>query len=545
MKKKIAALLCIIVAIGLMTGCGNRKQTDSAGNTEKSSSEISDSNTNEQATQTQEETATEQTTQVSENKDAYITYETQQNTYTTDDGSTTLLYTFYQQPTITMTGNETAVAEINNNLDGEKKTFENESQTSLSDATSWQKEEPDGFASYFYSVEYATKRCDSQVISIRERTDESAGGAHGEYTYKGLNYDTATGKLLTLDDITTDKEALLTSARTYILDQLKQPHYQEMIFDPEADNSALLDESVLVDGAWYFDEAGLTFVANIELLAPYAAGAFNFTIPYENLAGLKEEYQYTGAYQLEGAIGTTLKADLDGDGSVDSVCYDATEDETTYSAVSKLTINGVDYSDKVMDDLSDSSWIEQEYYIVDLDASDNTLELALLSNGPSNDLMTYFYRYTGDDLVSMGPVGDKLSEFSCRINGDGTINASERKDMIETSWEFVNYKIGSDGKLEQITSDWYLVNHTYWDAVSRYHNILKDITVYKANSLDAEQVVLTATDGPVDFLATDNQHWIKLATADETIYYLYIKDVSVLENDENAQDVFDNLTMAD
>ncbi len=159
--------------------------------------------------------------------------------------------------------------------------------------------------------------------------------------------------------------------------------------------------------------------------------------------------------------------------------------------------------------------------------------------------MTYFYRYTGDDLVSVGPVGDKLSEFSCRINGDGTINASVRNDMIETSWEFVNYKIGSDGKLEQITSDWYLVNHTYWDAVSRYHNILKDITVYKANSLDAEQVVLTATDGPVDFLATDNQHWIKLATADETIYYLYIKDVSVLENDENAQDVFDNLTMAD
>ena len=48
---------------------------------------------------------------------------------------------------------------------------------------------------------------------------------------------------------------------------------------------------VLTEDSWYLTEDGMTIVSNEYLLAPYAAGATYFDLPYETCDFIKEVYR--------------------------------------------------------------------------------------------------------------------------------------------------------------------------------------------------------------------------------------------------------------
>ena len=46
----------------------------------------------------------------------------------------------------------------------------------------------------------------------------------------------------------------------------------------------------------------------------------------------------------------------------------------------------------------------ESFYVTDMDEYDNSLEIAVLDDGPSADYASYFYRYDGSALAFIGEV---------------------------------------------------------------------------------------------------------------------------------------------
>lgn len=480
-------------------------------------------------------------------QDLAITYESYSDDRLTDDGEITLMYASYQEPTVHLT-NEVTAQNILAEFDQRKADYESDCTLNLEAARAELEELGEDFSSYYVSLDYSNERIDEQVISVLSNYYCYTGGAHGTMNHTALNFDAATGQRLGLADITTDKDAMLASIRSYILEQLKLPRFSESLYVSPEDTIETIDEYILSDDCWYFTNSGITFTANQDIIVPYAAGEFYFTVPYEKLEGLKEKYLYRGTYQLAVPIGGTASVDLNGDGTEDSITYSNCTNEDNTEYIVSLSINGIDFTSFLTENeiyLSEGAvdFVADDYYIVDLDSDDQMMELALLDHGPSDDPVTYFFRFDGNSLTFLGSIEDLIGNPTCKLNGDGTLCARFLLNLLETKNALADYQVTSSGILEELPKTWYYVDNTSVFTEYQTHNILSTFTVHTEKSLESDTVSLTAADGPVCFPATDNMNWFVVETADGRIYYLYLEDFMTLEDGQISTDVFENLLM--
>ncbi len=538
MKLKLIAFLCAFTL--LFQGCAinnsNPSETENLGTEDTS---LSDNDDSSDASGNIDEVAA-----------FFFTYETIYKTYEAADGST-ILSTEYDRPTITIPENDAATQKINDFFIENEKDFGKTAASYYRDAKSMYVEDASLFSEYYLSVSFETFRCDNAVLSIRRHTTDYSGGAHGNYSYTGLNFDLRTGELLSLDHISNEKAALLTSATAYIETQLTLPAYAESIVaamdTPEALRETI-ENDVLTNDTWYFTNSGLTFISNIYVLTPYAGGAIFFTVPYQQLEGLQPEYQYNGPYELSGPIGSTLSADLDSDENVDAIFYNATYIEETNELSLTLIINGTDFSALLQNESCPMAFGAAsegiEYYLIDLDTTDEFIELAILSQDYNDISYTHFFRYDRGTLTLLGSIPDLLSDPTFHNYGDGTFIAEAPLALLETLRIPITYQLTDKETMEVIPEEWYYLNREGYAEEFLTHNLLQDVMVYTERDLHADTIMLSAADGPVEFPATDNEHWVMLKTAAGDIYYLYLEDFSTLESGQLIWDVFENLILA-
>lgn len=544
MKRKSIALLCILTFI--LGGCsfpGRSPSDEPALNAAPpGDSEINAAETVVPDTETEEPKIFPGTP-----NGIQISYQLLPDTYRAEDNETELLYTEYQRTTTTISGNDAASSEIAAVFSREEENFFSFTANMLREAEDSLSKDPDTFSSYYVDCRYEPKRCDNSIISFQCFANVYLGGAHGDYTYRGLNFDSVSGSLLALSDISTDRETLLKEAEAYIKSQLELPRYKEGLPDSLENLSSAIAENILTDDNWYFTNSGITFVSNTGVLGPYAAGAYFFTVPYQQLSTLKPEYHYTGPFELSAPVGSTISANLDGNEDMDAVFYDCTVNGDTGELSCTFTINGTDFSSYLFGDdcyLSEgANGFDMEYFVVDLDTTDEYAEIAILDHGMSDDYMTYFFRYDRGSLRYLGSVSDLLGNSSCRINGDGTLTANLPISLLETANTSVIYQLENDS-LELIEQSWYYIDMETFPEEYKFHDILTDVTVYKEKSQHSDTVTLTPEDGPVSFPATDNEHWFMLKTSDDQLYYLYLEDFNILESGQYATDVFKDLLQA-
>jgi len=185
-----------------------------------------------------------------------------------------------------------------------------------------------------------------------------------------------------------------------------------------SDVSSNLLEHVLRDGNWYFTRGGITFIANHGAITPSYSGTLLFSVPYQQLNALKAEYHYTGNFQLNALMGSAVSADMDGNGEMDAVYYDTTYNEETGMLSSTLTVDGTDYSEMLYNgdftlSRSAASDITNEYYLIDLDTTDEYIELAIPDDGLRT---TYFFRYAGFHLEYLGSIPDLIDSSTFQLN---------------------------------------------------------------------------------------------------------------------------------
>lgn len=284
MKKKMAVMLTLLMMVNV-AGCTRSQNTLNTQETTTGETEVVEENLTEDSSETTEEVfvATEEE---KEDEGVLVTYETTEDEKKLDDGSV-IMYVSYMKPTVTISGNEEAQNIIQENLDQAESDFYTNAAELEGEARQFYTEMPgEDESAYAYDVTYSDVRADKQVISFMRSQYTYQGGAHG-YTYScGINYDVKTGAILTLDDITTDKEAFLAQVKEVIIEKCDNGEYKEAVFPDYKDYV----DGIIADDLWYFDKEGITFIANAYEIGPYASGMLTFTVPYDEILDVKEAY---------------------------------------------------------------------------------------------------------------------------------------------------------------------------------------------------------------------------------------------------------------
>lgn len=425
MKKKIFANILMISM--LFAGCANPvSNTDSilSQDTEQIDTTISDTQTIDM------ENATEQTPY-----GISITELTEDTTYySKTDPSVQVLNGSASYPEISISDHADIEKKINDVIKSEVDTFWTFEEENSGYADSEYQMTVDNadteFEPYTAEFSYETKRCDDAILSIVfKQYDYSYGAAHGNLWSYGITFDVNTGERLYLETLSDDYTSFYQMLVKNLNDQAVLPAYENFVF---SDFASDIESSLLKDSAsWYFDRSGLSFISNPYVLGSYAAGTFEFNIPYDQLTGLKSAYAYKGPYICKLFPGISVSHDVNGNGSADEICYSLNVgDNMDYSSASAvLTINGTDFS-RQLDDLHLTYPWTGAYYLIDVDSEDSYVEIAISNENYDNPkgTCTHFFRYdTSGELIYQGNVAGIFNEdMQVRYNSNGNLILCDR-----------------------------------------------------------------------------------------------------------------------
>lgn len=257
------------------------------------------------------------------------------------------------------------------------------------------------------------------------------------------------------------------------------------------------------------------------------------------LAAAEKEYDRLHPYPRRYPASETAMEDLDGDGTADTVSYQAAEQENG-EILCTLTVNG---ESCIVNDLSDS--LSEEgmsnptvgcFYITDILETDGILEIAVLDEGPSEDPVTYFFQYNGT-LSYIGQVsGFPFADMNWGINGFngyGGITAYSQADMLETT--FLQRNFWYDGsRIVYLDQGWY--DYLPFSA----HELYEDLPVYCEMDETSVMTVIPAQE-EVFFLGTDIRSWILVKGKDGNQGYMLVEDDNIVELGKPAEEVFSGL----
>lgn len=551
-RRKMVALS--IISCFVLSGCG-QIDTITQDNISETT-QMQEGNAENEAAKN-ETVATEQADE--QKQHVTVTYQTEGNRITAEDGREIYIYEC-SYPVVTIVGNEQAAQEIAKDQEKRKNEFMKSARESENSAKEvyehiTEEEQKENFQNHEDYVSYNVERNDSSVISFQECISTYSGGAHGDSYITGVNYDCNTGKLLTLDDIFEDKAAAVENMKSYILKQCESPYYQERLYDNYQNDI----DSILTEEFWYLGKDGIHVISNEYMLGPYAAGNFEFIVPYTELEGLKEAYKQEGAYIYPVLKGSSIETDLDSDGIPENICFNleqtsswATDENGEESEVydtpkCTLIINGQDITEQFMELTQYYPDLGCEYYyVVDLDRNDAYKELAICDYGCDAYNTTYFLRYMNGKLSYVGSLQEVIDSETCNLWGDGTLQAKVHSELLETFTLEYNYILENE-TLKVQEQEWYPIDTDNYPEEYKTHAILKEVTVYTEKNTESEKRVLSPNDGNVTFPATDNKEWIQVKSEDGTIYYMHMKGFSEIDsagNIEEATDVYENLLLA-
>ena len=198
---------------------------------------------------------------------------------------------------------------------------------------------------YFHPFESTVtpyiRRADTLVTSILYYGYEFTGGVHGNYYYHGKNYDTKTGKELTLSEVITDKEKLAQA----VSEQLDK-YWSDADLNESVDIAEIINDETAI--SWILDYNGITICFMPYSIASYASGAQIVTISNEEYPDvLKAEYKkLPSSYGIELAKDAPFYYDVTGDGVVDEIFAGGYESNEGDSGCIDITVNGKSFEEE-------------------------------------------------------------------------------------------------------------------------------------------------------------------------------------------------------
>lgn len=318
MKKRTLILCGLLLSISLLAGC--QKQEEAVADQTQDISDISADEVHEEDGQVSDTDIVSDDTEAAETEESEtsdeesgakavsleISFEKETGEMKSDDGSVSYLKYEFNMPKVTSTDNPEAAGQINSYFAQQKEALlsdcneyyewaKEDYQTRLDIAQEDGTEEPtEADFGYYSSTDYTVTRQDDTVISFREMSTTYTGGAHGNNIVAGVTFDAKTGQRIQLADLLEDEEGGKSQIDQLLLEKAQEMQEKAIqdegygIFFEEYENYI---PDVLTEDSWYLTEDGMTIVSNEYLLAPYAAGATYFELPYETCDFIKEVYR--------------------------------------------------------------------------------------------------------------------------------------------------------------------------------------------------------------------------------------------------------------
>lgn len=223
----------------------------------------------------------------------------------------------------------------------------------------------------------------------------------------------------------------------------------------------------------------------------------------------------------------TLEVDLNFDGDKEFIKLECDE----WGNVFTLSINQLSIT-------SYGSNIDREIVIVDIDKKDKVLEIAIPESGPSDDLFTSFYRYTGNNIDFIGKIGGKPGA-GLTVNGDGTVTATTRGNILHTWFYKDEYMLAPNHSLIRVEP----VDGLY--SMGEYKvKVIKSIPIYRAPNREVLKELRIGEE--VKLMATDDKELVLLETQDGEQGWIMIEGFWNIKGTKlNAGEVFEGLSMAD
>lgn len=268
---------------------------------------------------------------------------------------------------------------------------------------------------------------------------------------------------------------------------------------------------------------------------------------------LNDEWKITNIYQTDPIrveLGTEFSADLNGDKVVDTVYYgiEKIEEHGFGYEVPFLRLNDTDYDYKYLEErfgvyIGNCSKIG--YYILDIDISDPYREIAILDEGPSDDPVTHFFRYTDEELQYCGFVTDFPDNF--HPQGDGAITAKKRLSILQTWWADATWKLNDNNVLEEQPSEIYYPYQYYSSDGSTTNYTKNDLSLFQKPDQSSEAVIIKKGEA-FHLTATDDLNWIEITSESGAKGWFFLHDgyeVALPTGECKVGDIVTYLNMAD
>ncbi len=129
-------------------------------------------------------------------------------------------------------------------------------------------------------------RADGSVISFQYWTSVYTGGASGAHGYMCVNFDSQSGKKLTLESISADPAGVKDSLVDYLVAEARESGLYKAIAENELDPDSAL-AAVVREGSWLFTSEGIALFPPYGALSDSDGESYRFfTVPYDALSGV-------------------------------------------------------------------------------------------------------------------------------------------------------------------------------------------------------------------------------------------------------------------
>ena len=250
------------------------------------------------------------------------------------------------------------------------------------------------------------------------------------------------------------------------------------------------------------------------------------------------EEKKASIYPMEVESGEDHAVDLDCDGHNEIVRFDVQIGEFE-ETIGTIIVEGTEYP---LEDFGIYAYsLHTDYfYITDISPHFTGYEIAIPDNGPSEDLMTYFFTYDGE-LHYIGVVdGHPMPQLNYFNGFDaGRVIGRTRSDLLGTNYGYGSwwYDYTNGELIPQNSGAFYLEP---WYA----HKLLVDLPVYLAQDTESATVVMEA-DQVVYFLRSDGKEWVQIRDQNGTEGWVHVKSFSVENVGMGMESVFEGIYFFD
>lgn len=494
MRKRLVstALICGILSVSMLNGCGKKTADATAGTTAIQENSSAEETTTQAKESSAEETKAEKEGQVNqENQDpAAIVPVTVDYSYDGDwKDQKTLFSSKVAQIKLMDDSHEKlqdALKALNQSaLDDQKSVIDENKEYAEQEYAS----NPD-MVEYTFDRDILVARSDETVLSMAVMEGSYLGGAHPFGMTTGRTYDTQTGKELSLKDVVSDYDGIYE----YVKKQLEENYDQSMFFEDYQDTlqKMFYDESGDYGTVqWTISQTGLSIYFNQYDLAPYVAGSQQVNISFKEQPQLFQSKYVVEKESYSKVIreNSSCFADVNGDGKEEEISYSVARDEYGFGGAITVTCDGQIFDTAEVDkDASDAygayGAYSSEGYV--LHTSDGRTYL-YLQHLDDND-----YRYVNVFRLDQGRPSyegyEGMAWYNTQILDPDSFMLYTRLDVLGTYYGMKRYHVDEAG-LPASDDEAYVINESSMLQSTRD----LEVTILEKNGSETEATVPSGT----------------------------------------------------